>query len=149
MYSGSICYWMYLENELFWWILAKLWSCEGHYKPFRDQQCYVLFDHNFIARTNDPWGTVASWVTWHVNISDNSETITDDNKAMELNNKILGTLSADKENYNIFNSKDELDYFIAMKSPWCLICVWYLLMMEKKKFTFYHVLRGKKWDVTI
>ncbi len=39
-------------------------------------------------------------------------------------NTILGTLPADEKNYKIFHgTEDELDDFVAMKSPWCLIHV--------------------------
>ncbi len=83
-----------------------------------------LTKNNFIARTNIPQGTVASWVTQCANISVDGEIINDDNRAMGWNNALLGTLPADQENYKVFNSmEDELDDFVAMKSPWCLIHV--------------------------
>ncbi len=78
-----------------------------------------LTKNNFIAGPNNPAGTNMIWVTYHLIISVNSETINNDNMAMERNNAILGTSPANQENHNIFNGTEgELEDFVSLKSPW-------------------------------
>ncbi len=73
--------------------------------PEIDNAMSFLTKNNFITRTNNPLGIVASWMPQCVIISVDSETINDDNRAMEWNNAILGILPADQENYKIFNCR--------------------------------------------
>ncbi len=69
---------------------------------------------------------------------------------MECNNSILGTSPADQENFKIFNgTEDELNDFIAMISPWCLICVMAYADNGEAEDHILSFLRGNKWVVTI
>ncbi len=80
--------------------------------------------HNFIAGPNNSQGNVATWVFQNIKIDVNSETINNDKTKMEENNMILGTLHAYQENYKIFNgTTSEMNEFMNMNSPWCLIYV--------------------------
>ncbi len=83
-----------------------------------------LTRNNFIVGPNTALGTVAVWVSQNITIGFDGEIINNNNTAREGNIAVLGTLLAGQENFNISNCKTgEMNDFITMNSPWCLVNV--------------------------